>query len=502
MPEKILGMDIHAGSIAAVLVERGLRGYHITGCASVMIEDGKDLDEAFEMLGEQIDLRADSCISTIPGEKISYRNLQMPFRNIKKIRQTIAYEIETMVPFPVEEVIVDFIFTDQVDQSSDILAALVGREYIAEYLNVLQNYGLYPTIVDINGVPLVSWLLRHAEVPDDGLLLEIGLKRNTMVLYRKRRINLVRSIPFCEDLIPEAISDLSDDTNGQNQDDEQIASCFESLCRNVQNTLHAFEYQNSIAVNPEKVFVTGIGSLYPHTVGLLERFLDIPVEEINVASDDPHVYVDDHIVQSWNSTAMDSALALALRGNKQEPGFNFRKDEFELKKRDTKLKRELRRVAVFFLIILSLVTAYFGTDYYLLKERYRMLDKQITETFKQTLPDVTRIVDPLQQMRVKINQIKTSTFSLPGIGGGYKVIDLLREISLRVPGSQDVKVTRMIVDPDAVMIKGETDTFNTVDIIKKGLEPSKYFNTVTISSANLERSSKRVQFEIKLQRAK
>jgi general secretion pathway protein L len=49
-------------------------------------------------------------------------------------------------------------------------------------------------------------------------------------------------------------------------------------------------------------------------------------------------------------------------------------------------------------------------------------------------------------------------------------------------------------------MKGETDTFNTVDILKRNLEPSDFFSEVTISSANLDRSGKRVQFEIKMVR--
>ena len=59
-------------------------------------------------------------------------------------------------------------------------------------------------------------------------------------------------------------------------------------------------------------------------------------------------------------------------------------------------------------------------------------------------------------------------------------------------------VTRMLIDKDTFQIKGETDTFNTVDIIKKGMEKSEYFNSVTINSANLDRSGKRVTFELKL----
>jgi general secretion pathway protein L len=56
-----------------------------------------------------------------------------------------------------------------------------------------------------------------------------------------------------------------------------------------------------------------------------------------------------------------------------------------------------------------------------------------------------------------------------------------------------------VVDPDGLMMKGETDTFNTVDTIKKGLEPSAYFKAVTISSANLDQSGNRVRFEMKLE---
>jgi general secretion pathway protein L len=130
-----------------------------------------------------------------------------------------------------------------------------------------------------------------------------------------------------------------------------------------------------------------------------------------------------------------------------------------------------------------------------------MLDGQITKVFKETFPDTKRIVNPGHQMKVRINELKKTALSIPGIGGNGKVLDLIRDVSVRVPESADVHVSRMVVDANTVLIKGETDTFNTVDTIKKGLEPSDYFSAVTISSANLDRSGNRVKFEMKLQRA-
>jgi len=498
MPGKTLAIDIDSDSVTAVQVEEGLRGFYVTGCNRVRIEEAGGLDEALKTLSTQVDLKADRCVSTIPGEQVSYRNLQMPFTDAKKVRQTIAFELETMVAFPIEDLIVDFTIIEQSDQS-EILAASVRREYISEYLTHLQGHGIDPDILDIRGVPMVLWLLRQEGIPDNGLVLDIGLEINTMVLYLNRRLVLIRPLPFGDGLINQTAS--SAPTGAETLSAEHVESRFSVFCADVQNTLHTFGYQSNREVRPEKVFVTGSGSLYPDTEGLLERFLDIPVERLNVIKD-KRVHMSEDVALLWNPDVMDSALALALRDNKQGLGFNFRRDEFEIRKRYFRLKKDIRRAAVFLLVILSLLAADIGADYFFLKRRYRMLDRQITGIFRQTLPDVKRIVDPVQQMKVKINEIKKSALSLPGIGGDRKILDLLRDISLRVPGSLDVKVTRMVVDPEVVQVKGETDTFNTVDIIKKRLEPSEHFRAVTISSANLDRTGKRVQFEMKLQRAK
>jgi hypothetical protein len=58
----------------------------------------------------------------------------------------------------------------------------------------------------------------------------------------------------------------------------------------------------------------------------------------------------------------------------------------------------------------------------------------------------------------------------------------------------------MVVDQDGVQIRGKTDTFNTVDSIKKGLESSDMYHDVTIATANLDQSGEGVRFEIKMDR--
>jgi len=491
MPEKTLGLDISSDAVTGVQIKAGLKGHHVTACAHVMIEEAGGLEEALKALVEQVSPEADTCISSIPGEHVSYRNLRMPFKDNKKIRQTLAFELETMLPFPVEGLLIDFTVVERSDQS-EILAASVKRSYISEYLAHLQANGIDPAVLDISGISTVGWLLRQEGTPDDGLLLEIGLKRNTMILYLKRHIALVRSF---------SVGGSVTVSHPEPTTDEQRESRLRWCCTEVQNTLHAVGSHTGTTPRPQAVFVTGSGAVYPDTEDLLNRFLDLPVKRIDLAAD-PKIHLDEGIAGAWNPAIMDSALALAVRPAKHSLGFNFRRNGFEVKKAYFGHGKEIRKIAAFLALVLCLVGLDLGVDYYSLKKRYNALDRQITDVFRNTLPDVKRIVDPLHQMKVRISEIKKSALSLPGIGGNSKILDLLRDFALRVPESADVHVTRIVIDPDSVLIRGQTDTFNTVDTIKKGLEPSPRFSAVTISSANLDRSGERVQFEMKLERVR
>jgi len=80
-------------------------------------------------------------------------------------------------------------------------------------------------------------------------------------------------------------------------------------------------------------------------------------------------------------------------------------------------------------------------------------------------------------------------------------LEILNDISERVPKDLVVQVDRMVVDQEGIQIRGTTDTFNTVDSIKKGLESSEMYGDVVIASANLDQSGKGVRFEIKMNRA-
>jgi len=108
-------------------------------------DEDEGLDNALKRLLEQTDLvgDTDTYIASIPSNNIMLRNLQMPFKETKKIRQTIAFELESMLPFPIEDLLIDFLVIDQTEQA-EILSASVEREFFSRHLNLLQSSGIDP----------------------------------------------------------------------------------------------------------------------------------------------------------------------------------------------------------------------------------------------------------------------------------------------------------------------------------------------------------------------
>jgi general secretion pathway protein L len=131
-------------------------------------------------------------------------------------------------------------------------------------------------------------------------------------------------------------------------------------------------------------------------------------------------------------------------------------------------------------------------------KRLDRLNHEIRGIFTSTFPEVKNIVDPVQQMKVKIQEAKKNAL-LPGeTEKQIKAIDILNTISKAIPKDVDVTLKRFVMGSESVNISGDTDSFNSVDNIKSKLEQSEIFKKIVISAANIDKSDKRVRFKLKV----
>ena len=499
MPKITVGLDISEDTVTAVQVKSLMQGYEITGCASVPITEAGGVSFALQAVCEELDPKGSACISVIPDGRVSLRNVTMPFTDLKKIRQTLAFELETIMASPVEEQLNDFIVLDQTTSESSLMAGSVNRSYLTEHLAIFEPFGVEPEIFDIRNAPLVNQLLVQKDTPDNGLFLYLGSRKSTMILFLDRKIALIRQLSFEGHGLADVAAKASRREKQEGFDSERLEAGLISLCRSVNLTLQGFRAETGRNERPEILFVTGPGTLVSQSVEVLNRSLDLPVR-VSGLKDSANIQINDHLASLWNASLMDNSLALALRDAKKGRNFNFRQEEFQIKTQFVKLKKELIHASVFLIIIGILLAVNLGIDYVDLKKRTADLDSRVKGIFSQTFPEVKNIVEPMHQMKTKIEDLKKSSGAAPGMNANMKVLDLLADISERVAKDLKIKVERMVVDQDGIQIKGTTDTFNTVDSIKKGLEESTLYRDVVIASANLDRKGNEVRFEIKMQR--
>ncbi len=509
MPEKILGLDISNNSIKAVRVTAGLKGYKIADVFLIDIDKAGSVEEALKRLFENEAFRNSVCVTSLPSGSFSFRNIRLPFQNRKKIDKTIAYELEPFLPYSVDDVLIDYMVVDQGDQSA-IFATAIPESVVGDLVRRLDECHVEASIIDIDAVPVVSKITASSDARC-GLLMDIGHRDTTAILFRDGRVFHIRHFPFGGANITEALAGAAGIEFSEAEDKKRAGDTGETVekvstvCRKffleIKNTLEFLKLKGELEEEPGGIFLTGGGALYQPLRDEMESFFSLPVEMVDISTSED-IGMEKVIMEGLNPMLMNQALALATREAKKGVGFNFARERFKPKRVYEKFRKDFKWVAALALIVLCVFGINLYMDYNYSRARLDRLKSEITSVFKKTCPDVTRIVDPVQQLKVKITLAQQSSSGLNGTGFGTKTLDILKDISRLVPRTTDFLITSFAFDGDTVKIKGETDNFNSVDGIKSELAKSSCFRNVTISSASLIKKGNQIGFDLRMEVAR
>ncbi|MEA3486826.1 MAG: pilus assembly protein PilM [Thermodesulfobacteriota bacterium] len=505
MPEKILGLDISSNSIKAVRITAGLKGYEIADVSLIDIDETGGVEETLKRLFENDAFRNSVCVTSLPSGSFSFRNIRLPFKNRKKIDKTIAYELEPLLPYSADDILIDYTVVNQENQS-EIFAAAIPESVVGDLVRRLDGCHMEASIIDIDAVPVVSRIIAGSDV-GCGLLLDIGYRDTTAVLFRAGRVFHIRHFSFGGANITEALAEAAGigfseaeekkKSGGTGGAGGKVSAACRKFFLEVKNTLEFLKLKEGLEKEPDRIFLTGGGALYQPLRDEMENFFSLPVEMVDVSTAED-IGMEEGITEGLNPMLINQALALATREAKKGVGFNFARERFKPKRVYEKFRKDFKWVAALAFIVLCTFGIDLYMDYHYSRARLDRLKSEITSVFKKTCPEVTRIVDPVQQLKVKIALSQQSSAGLNGTGFGTKTLDILKDISRLVPGTTDFLITSFTFDGGTVKIKGETDNFNSVDGIKSELGKSSCFRNVTISSASLIKKGNRVGFDLRM----
>ena len=506
MTDKILGLDFGEDALKAVLAARIMKGAHrVVGASIVPIGETGGLPGALQKLFENPEYRGCNCVAALPARSISFRNLALPFRNEKKIRQTIAFALEPLIHCGIDDVLIDYV-TVETAETSEIFAAAAPKSAVRERLAMLEKHVRNTAPLDIDGITAASRLFGKGAEGGCDLLLDIGATRTVAAFVHRGSLIQVRDFDFGGRQITEALAEswgIGFDEAERRKRREQagpeaaeLPPCA-SLLAELQRTVDFLSWRGSIERGISRIQTTGGGSLYRPLREELSRAFSAPVFPADLAAGGD-IVMDPAVRAVWQPAILNQALALATRGHKRGMGLRFSEPDEKFKDGYIRFGGKLRWAAAGLLLfaLLGLTDAYL--DYRYADVRNTRLKDEITALFKRYNPEAKRIVDPLSQMKAGMIEARKVTQGMDEARPRVRVLDILRDISALAPTGTELLLSSFTLENNIVAIRGQAGNFDAVDAIKRELAKSKLFGSVTIGATTLLKQGEQVEFDMQL----
>ena len=494
--KNVLGLDLGSHSIKAVEFRQTLRGLEPV---QMRMQPRPPADvPAGQALREFIsahELPIDHVVCSVPGDQVSTRLLELPFTDRKRLAQAVPFAIEGAIPFELSDVLVDWAESTAVADRSHVLAAVVQRISVAQHLEVLRDAGIEPRVLEAEGLVL-SNLGPIFPLGQRRLLVDLGHRKTTLTLLLAGRPVLTRTIPLAGQALDEAIATdrgcSAEDAERLRQEEGIFSSGSETtspgalgildrLAREILRTLEAPEAgAHGAEDNPETTLTLiggtsklhGIDTYFAERTGVAAERLAFPPESEGgslVAAGDPALFAH--------------ASALALRGTtRATTTINFRQQEFAYRRDFRQLiGRDMRVPAGLAAAALILLIARIGISIGMQGHQAEELQTRVQALYSEVFPDEPTPSNPITALREQIQLAEEQAEFLGAYGRKSSALDLLTEISSRIPEDLDIRFDELNISRRSVRVKVYAKSFESVDRLKAELSREPAFGAIKVA---------------------
>jgi type IV pilus assembly protein PilM len=206
MAQRILGIDIGSWSIKATVVESSLRRstlvayreHHLPADATGQPLPG-ELRAAIQATLQGLDY--DSVVSQVPAAQALTRELDLPFSDPKRIAQILPFQLESVVPKPLDTLAYDYQLLDKRTDGAKILCAAVDKAWLRDWLGRIGAAGVQPRTLTVGPMALDN-ILPHLDAGPPSLdgpggaiaVVDLGHRGTTVSVFRQDRLVAFRTL--------------------------------------------------------------------------------------------------------------------------------------------------------------------------------------------------------------------------------------------------------------------------------------------------------------------
>lgn len=455
MAKKFIGIDIGQQSLRVVTasLEKGVPVF--TEAREQRAETVEERSRALaEMVGEiAFGDRVVACLNAVGNY---FRLLEFPFGEAKKIEQALDLEMGSQLPTS-DELVCDFLSPRPGEHGFEVPAAAVKRQSVIDMLELFRQAGRPLHLLDLSPFAYAAGL---AETVPEGVLAVVLANEVTVAHVKAGQVLSFRAMP------------------------RRPHDSAEQLAVSIQRDYLALA--KSGGETPLQLYLIGEGA---------GTELGNALKEMGLASRHPDLEIDGRPIAPALLPAAALALRASMSGNIRQ--LNFLKGKLAPKNEWSGFR--LRLIAIAALAGLTFILAVSGAylNYVQQQKRAEMLKAQTIAIFRQTFPQVTTIVDVPSQMRAKLDELRERA-RLLGLGQSHSALNVLREVSARIPKEINFEVREMIYSGDELHIDGTTASFDAINRLSHALEASPLFLQSQIADAKMGLDNSRVDFRLDL----
>ena len=487
MPQQALGIALEDNHVAMVRLTGHGKAYDVTLALRQPLPVHDDADEQAELRRETLQqlvethgLRGDTVLAALPAHHAVLRNLTLPFRDQRRLRQMMTFALDEHMPFEPEDVVVDFrpLPVQQVPQQTQVLVAGMPKQEIAETMALLRGAGVEPGVLDLDVFSLASAaVLGGQNVPGKTALLSVQPGRTLLTLLHDGVPVFARSL-----------------AQGASADDGALPDA-QKLGKQLQHTLYACEHAVQLTYEPDLVLLFGADreSLGQLAVGLHEA----TGMQTHVWGLEGPGYKPAHAGDA-GPAGHPIALGAALRGlHRQARGLNLRRGEFAPHSNLRELRGQLVALGVLAVAVAGLGLGSLYLQNHFKSRRLAQVQDGIAKAFREMLPG-TRMVQPVAQMREKMGDLDRRLRAFGGLSGAQlSGLAVLRELSARVPASLRVEIDDLTINGDVIELSASTASYDNVVRLQNALAASPLLSDVAINNTR-QGLNNTVQFKLSL----
>jgi general secretion pathway protein L len=448
-------------------------------------------------------------VTALPCQDFFIRTLSFPFRDSAKLAQVVPFEVENLIPLPLEEVAMGSMVLpprlsgdgEAKTKGSDVLVTAAPREKVADHLRFLAAAELNPSAINVDGMALfsVAQFLKGegAPVPGDLAIIDVGASKTTLCLIREGRPVVLRTVLWGGNHLTHALavryacSFAEAERRKRLMAVQEVDAWLEPLLKELRVTLHPHE--GTARQGLTHCWVSGGGSKLREISGYVAYNLGlVPVgPRQGFGASCPRAFsiafglaIHPKIIHSrWKSRSADADLAVDL------------KEVSTAGQDQTDESKQNRRLAIWGALVLGLLAMMDLSVRLMLKDSTVAQLKQALQTqYEQTFGAGAAPGEELDQAHYRLSQVEKGLAVVDG--SRSTILAVLAELGKQVPPGVPLKIRELTIDGATVHLEGETVSFDAVDKLKQAFTMATQVQDVTVTDTRVGAVPNQVVFRL------